>query len=326
MAEKTLIAAINQALDQCMEKDPTVVMLGEDVGVDGGVFRATDGLIKKYGEKRVMDTPIAEAGIVGASVGMAVAGIKPVAEIQFSGFIYPAYQEIVSHVARIRYRTRGRFTCPMVIRAPYGGGIRALEHHSESLESVYAHVPGIKVVIPSNPYNAKGLLIAAINDPDPVIFLEPKRLYRAFRQEVPDEMYEVEIGKARIDKPGEHLTVIAWGAMIPVARDAINDWEEESGKTAELIDLQSIYPWDVNCVIDSVKKTGRCVVVHEATKTLGFASEIIATINDKALLHLEAPVARVCGYDTPFPLFQREEYYIPDPLKVRMAIDKTMNF
>jgi len=325
MTERTLIQAINHALDVAMERDDSVIIMGEDVGYDGGVFRASEGLIQKYGEDRVLDTPIAEAGIVGMGMGMAIYGLKPVIEIQFSGFIYPAYQEIVSHVSRIRNRSRGRFTSPLVIRSPYGGGINALEHHSESMEAMYAHIPGLKVVIPSNPKDAKGLLLAAIKDPDPVLFLEPKKIYRAFKQDVPDEYYTVPIGKAEVVQKGTQVTIIAWGAMLHHALEAVKDATRKN-ISCEVIDLKTIMPWDVETVIESVKKTGRCVIVHEATKTAGFGAEIIATINEEALMYLQAPVARVTGYDIIMPLLKNELKQLPSPERIFTAIKETVEF
>lgn len=325
MTERTLIQAINNALDVAMEHDESVIVIGEDVGYDGGVFRASEGLIQKYGEERVLDTPISEAGIVGMGMGMAIHGLRPVIEIQFSGFIYPAYQEMVSHVSRIRNRSRGRFTAPLVIRAPYGGGINALEHHSESMEAMYAHIPGLKVVIPSNPKDAKGLLLAAIKDPDPVLFLEPKKVYRAFKQDVPDEYYTTEIGKAEVVQEGTDVTIISWGAMLHHALDAVKDAQRHD-MSCEVIDLKTIMPWDVDAVIESVKKTGRCVIVHEATKTAGFGAEIIATINEEALLHLQAPVARVTGYDIIMPLLKNELKQLPSPERIFTAIKETVEF
>ena len=325
MTERTLIQAINNAMDVAMEKDDAVIIMGEDVGYDGGVFRASEGLIEKYGEERVLDTPISEAGIVGMGMGMAIYGLKPVIEIQFSGFIYPAWQEMVSHVSRIRNRSRGRFTCPMVMRTPYGGGINALEHHSESMEAMFAHIPGLKTVIPSNPKDAKGLFLAALEDPDPVLFLEPKKIYRAFKQDVPDEYYTTPIGKAAIVQEGTDITVIAWGAMLHHAQEAVKDATRKD-ISCELIDLRTIMPWDVETVIESVKKTGRCVIVHEATKTAGFAAEIIATINEEALMYLEAPIKRVTGYDIIMPLLKNELKQLPSPERIFTAIQETVTF
>lgn len=318
MAKLNIIQAVNQALKQEMETDKSMLVLGEDVGVDGGVFRATDSLLTEYGEKRVVDTPLSEAGIIGASIGLATQGFKPVAEVQFSGFMYPGFDQLISHASRMRTRSRGRFTCPMVVRSPYSGGIRALEHHSESFEAIYAHIPGLKVVIPSGPYNTKGLLTAAIRDPDPVIFLEPKRVYRAIKEEVPEEQYEIPLGQCNIVEEGNDVTVISWGAVLKTTKQAIADVD------AELIDVQTIYPLDTKTILNSVKKTGRCLIVHEAPKTGGLGAEITAEIMDKAILHLQAPVARVTGYDTVFPLYKLEQQYLPDEGKVKLALQKLM--
>ena len=318
MAKLNIIQAVNQALKQEMETDKSMLVLGEDVGVDGGVFRATDSLLTEYGEKRVVDTPLSEAGIIGASIGLATQGFKPVAEVQFSGFMYPGFDQLISHASRMRTRSRGRFTCPMVVRSPYSGGIRALEHHSESFEAIYAHIPGLKVVIPSGPYNTKGLLTAAIRDPDPVIFLEPKRVYRAIKEEVPEEQYEIPLGQCNIVEEGNDVTVISWGAALKTTKQAIADVD------AELIDVQTIYPLDTKTILNSVKKTGRCLIVHEAPKTGGLGAEITAEIMDKAILHLQAPVARVTGYDTVFPLYKLEQQYLPDEGKVKLALQKLM--
>lgn len=316
-----MVEALNNAFHTVMAKDKSIIVLGEDVGVDGGVFRVTKDLFKKF-PKQVYDTPLAEAGIIGCSVGMAAAGLKPIPELQFSGFMYQAFHHIEQHVARFRNRTRGMVTMPMVIRAPYGGGIRALEHHSESKEAYYAHTPGLTVVIPSNPYDAKGLLIASINSPDPVIFLEPKRLYRAFRQEVPDEAYEIELGKANVVQEGSDLTLISWGASMKETLEAA----EESGKSCEVIDLRTIQPLDISTIIESVKKTGRCVIVHEAHRMGGWGAEITAQINDRILDHLLAPVQRVTGYDVTVPYFALEEYYLPSTERILKGIDQVMSY
>jgi pyruvate dehydrogenase E1 component beta subunit len=308
-----------------MERDGRVVILGEDVGVDGGVFRITDGLFDKFGRERVIDTPLAESAGVGVAIGMATLGLKPVVEIQFMGFIYPAFNQIVSHVARLRNRTRGRFTVPLVIRTPYGAGVRALEHHSESTEALFCHVPGLTVVVPSTPYDAKGLLVAAIRGNDPVLFLEPTRLYRAEKQDVPDEAYEVPIGKAKVTRPGNDLTIIAWGAMVPVAERAAV-LAAESGWSAEVIDLRTLSPMDRETVVGSVKKTGRVLVVHEAPKTCGLGAEIAALIGEKALLSLEAPVLRITGWDITPPLPKGEDVYYPNPERVFRGIRRLMEF
>jgi pyruvate dehydrogenase E1 component beta subunit len=315
--------ALNACLDQELARDKNIILLGEDVGVNGGVFRVTEGLYKKYGKERVMDTPLAESGIIGTAVGMAAMGLRPVPEIQFSGFIFLAYHQILCHIARMRNRTRGRFTLPMVIRAPYGGLIRALEHHGESMESVFIHLPGLKVVTPSSPIEAKGLLAAALEDPDPVLFMEPKRLYRAFKEEVPKERYRIPLGKAKIAKKGSDLSIITYGSFIPPVLEAAQELEKEK-VSAEVIDLRTLNPCDWKTVTESVKKTGRVVVVHEATKTLGFASEIITRINEKAFYHLEAQPRRVTGWDTVIPLPSTEKYFYPDINRIKMAAKEVL--
>ena len=325
MAKRNLVEAINSGLIVEMERDPSVVVLGEDVGKEGGVFRVTDGLQVKFGPNRAFDTPLAESGIVGVSIGMAVKGLRPVAEIQFEGFLYLAMDQIMNHAARIRTRSRGRFTCPLVIRSPWGGGIRAPEHHSDSPEALFAHTPGIKVVIPSTPYDAKGLLISAIRDPDPVLFFEPKRIYRAIREEVPDGEYTVPIGQAKVIREGKDITIISWGAMIREVLRAAEAAEKE-GIKAEIIDLRTISPLDENTFLESVRKTGRVVVVHEAPPTCGVGAEIIARINEKALLSLQAPVARVTGFDTVMPLMKLENHFLPSPERILAGIRKVMTF
>ncbi len=325
MAKLNMVEAINLALREEMEKDDRVVVLGEDVGREGGVFRVTDGLQARFGDERVVDTPLAETGIVGTAMGMALYGLRPIAEIQFDGFLYPCLDQITSHIGRIRNRSRGRFTCPLVIRVPYGGGIHAPEHHSESPEAILAHTPGIKVVIPSTPHEAKGLLLSSIRDPDPVIFLEPKRIYRAIREEVPEGDYAIPLGKARLVQEGNDVTVIAWGAMV---REVLNAAEELKGDKIgiEVIDLRTISPMDVDTIIDSIRKTGRGVIVHEAPKTCGLGAEIIALINEKALLSLQAPIERVTGFDIPVPLLKSEHYYLPNPKRIVMAVKRAMSF
>lgn len=325
MALMTNIQAITHTLEQQMEKDPTVVVYGEDVGYEGGVFRATAGLQKKFGEDRCFDTPISEAGIVGAGVGMAINGLKPVVEIQFSGFMLPAFNQIVAHVSRMRTRSRGRYSVPMVIRMPYGGGIRALEHHSESQEALFAHIPGLKVVIPSTPYDTKGLLTAAIQDPDPVIFMEPKRIYRAFKQEVPEEEYIVPIGKAKVVQEGTDITVVAWGAMVREVQKAMKSLEEE-GISVELIDLRTIKPIDEETIIESVKKTGRFLVVHEAVQSFGPGAELIAIVNKHAFLNLEAPPTRLGAFDVVVPLDKGEHHYLIDSKRIAYEIKKLIEF
>ena len=325
MAKLNMVEAINLALREEMERDKSVVILGEDVGREGGVFRVTDGLQKKFGAGRVIDTPLAESGITGVALGMAMNGLRPVAEIQFEGFLYPCLDQITNHIGRMRNRSRGRFTAPLVIRSPYGGGIHAPEHHSDSPEAIFAHIPGIKVVIPSTPYEAKGLLLSSIRDPDPVIFFEPKRIYRAIREEVPEGDTVVPLGKARMVQEGKDVTVVAWGAMV---REAVNAAEQlKADKVdAEIIDLRTISPMDVDALVQSVRKTGRMVIVHEAPKTCGLGAEIIALMNEKALLSLQAPIERVTGFDIPVPLPKSEHYYPPNPKRIVMAVKKVMSY
>jgi pyruvate dehydrogenase E1 component beta subunit len=325
MPKLNMVEALNLALREEMERDKRVVTFGEDVGREGGVFRVTDGLQRKFGEDRVVDTPLEELGIVGVAFGMAVYGLRPIAEIQFEGFLYPCLDQINNHIGRIRTRSRGRFTCPLVIRVPYGGGIHAPEHHSDSPEAILAHIPGIKVVIPSTPYEAKGLLLSSIRDPDPVIFMEPKRIYRAIREEVPENDYTIPLGKARMVQEGKDVTIIAWGAMV---REVVNAAEQlkEDKIDVEIIDLRTISPMDVETVMTSIRKTGRGVVVHEAPKTCGLGAEIIALVNEKALLSLQAPIERVTGFDTPVPLMKTEHYYLPNPKRIVMAVKKVMSF
>ena len=322
MANLNMVQAINLALIQEMEKDGRVLLLGEDVGANGGVFRVTEGLQKRFGANRVVDTPLAESGIIGTAIGLAMGGLRPVPEIQFDGFLGPAYDQICSHAARMRTRTRGAFQVPLTIRVPVGGGIHAPELHSDSPEAIYAHTPGLKVVMPSSPYDAKGLLIASIRDPDPVIFFEPKRIYRAFREEVPEDEYVLPIGKARTVCEGNDLTVVSWGASVVQCMQAI----EKSGKSIELIDLRTIYPFDIEAVEASVRKTGRCVVVHEAPLTSGFGAEISARIMERCFLHLEAPVQRVAGFDTIMPYYKLELDYMPDAARIGRAIDDVMAY
>jgi len=325
MAKLNMVEAINLALREEMERDGRVIVLGEDVGKEGGVFRVTDGLQEKFGPDRVIDTPLAETAIVATAFGMAMNGLRPVAEIQFDGFLYPCLDQITNHIGRIRNRSRGRFTCPLVIRVPYGGGIHAPEHHSESPEAILAHTPGIKVVIPSTPHEAKGLLLSSIRDPDPVIFLEPKRIYRAIREEVQEGDYTISLGKARLVQEGKDVTVIAWGAMV---REALNAAEQMKADKVdvEIIDLRTISPMDVDTIITSIRKTGRAVVVHEAPKTCGLGAEIIALINEKAFLSLQAPIERVTGFDIPVPLLKSEHYYLPNPKRIVTAVKKVMSF
>jgi len=320
-----IVQAINQAIMNEMALDKTIVVYGEDVGVEGGVFRATVDLQKKYGKERVFDSPLAESAIVGTAIGMAINGLKPVVEMQFSGFAYPAFNQIITHLARMRNRSRGQHNLPIVIRAPYGGGIRALEHHSESTEALYAQIPGLKVVIPSTPYDAKGLLIAAMRDPDPVLFWEPKRIYRAFKQDIPEEAYEIPIGKAKIIQEGTDITIVVWGAMVRDVQKA-SEMVKEKGINPEIIDLRTIAPMDRESFIESVKKTGRILVVHEAPKTLGVGAEIISIVNEKAFLYLEAPPTRLTGFDTTFPLPRGEQHYIPSPERIAKAIEDLVRY
>ena len=325
MATSTLLEAIRDALHSELGADERVVLLGEDIGREGGVFRVTEGLQACYGRARVMDAPIAESGIIGMAVGMAIAGLRPVPEIQFMGFLYPAFDQLINHVGRMRNRSRGRFTCPLVVRVPYGGGIHPPEHHSESTEAMLVHTPGLQVVVPATPYDAKGLLISAIRSPDPVIFLEPKRIYRAVRQEIPQESYTVPIGEARLVREGTDVTVIAWGSMMHTVLQAAESLDAD-GISAEILDLRTLSPMDVPAIITSVEKTGRAVVVHEAARTAGLGAEIVAQINEKALLSLEAPVERVSGFDTVFPLPQLEKYYLPTPAMIEAAVHRVLAF
>jgi pyruvate dehydrogenase E1 component beta subunit len=306
-----MVEALNLALHQEMERDEKVVVLGEDVGVDGGVFRVTEGLLDDFGEDRVIDTPLAESVIVGSSVGMAVSGLRPVAETQFSGFSYLAFHQLESHAARIRWRSRGRYSAPMVLRTPYGAGVRALEHHSESREAYYAHTPGLKMVIPSGPRNARALLVSAIRDPDPVVFFESKLLYRSVKEEVPDEEETLPIGKSRVVREGDDVTLITYGAMLSRTLDAAETLADEEGVEAEVIDLLTVSPLDDETFAASVRKTGRVVIVHEAHRSFGPGAEIMARLNEKAFWYLEAPVERVVGYDVIVPFFAREQEYLP---------------
>ncbi len=326
MAKLSLIGAITNALDVEMGLDESIIVYGEDVGVEGGVFRATEGLQAKYGIERCFDSILAESSICGTAVGMAMAGLKPVPEIQFSGFMYPGFNHIASHMARMRNRTMGRYSCPIVVRMPYSGGIKALECHSESLETMFACLPGLKLVIPSNPYDAKGLLIAALRDPDPVIFMEPKRIYRAGKQEVPEEAYTVELGKAKVTKEGTDMTVVAWGASFKDAEKAVKKLETEKGYNIELIDLRTIQPWDKETVMESVKKTGRFAVVHEAVKSFGPGAEMIASVNEHAFLYLQAPPTRITGLDVVVPLYKGEHHHLPDANYIAYELEKVLTY
>jgi 2-oxoisovalerate dehydrogenase E1 component beta subunit len=319
-----IIQAVNDALRIEMRRDSRVVVLGEDVGKFGGVFRATTGLYDEFGPDRVFDTPLAEAGIIGSAVGMALYGLRPVPEIQFADFIYPAYDQIVNELAKFRYRSGGQYPCPVVIRTPYGGGIRGGHYHSQSPEAYFAHTPGLKVVIPSNPYDAKGLLLSAIRGEDPVIFMEPKRVYRAAKGEVPEGDYTVPLGQAKIVREGSQLTVLCYGAMVHTCVEAAQ-MAEKDGFDPEIIDLRTLLPLDAETVLASVRKTGRVVIAHEAPKTCGYGAELAAMIAEKALMSLEAPINRVAGFDTPFP-YTLENEYLPSPDRVALAIKQTAQF
>tara|TARA_B100001750_G_scaffold246395_1_gene268574 strand:+ start:7291 stop:8259 length:969 start_codon:yes stop_codon:yes gene_type:complete len=320
----TLNQAVKSALDNEMEKNDKIVLLGEDIGKNGGVFRTTEGLYDKFGPKRVIDTPLNESGIVGTAIGMSLYGLKPIVEIQFMDFIFPAFDQIVSDLAKFRYRTGGTYACPMVIRAPYGGGIKGASYHSQSGETYFVHTAGLKVVVPSTPYETKGLLISAIRDEDPVIFFEPKRFYRALKEEVPEEAYTIPIGEANILEEGNDVTIISYGAMIQTVNESL-EMIKKDGITAELIDLRTLSPLDSETIIKSVKKTGRLVIVHEAPKTLGMSAEISALIAENCLEYLEAPVQRVAGLDTPFP-YSLEKEYIPDAKFIYNKIKHTVEY
>lgn len=320
-----MVQALNSALDLEMKKNDQVVVLGEDVGLDGGVFRVTDGLFEKYGKDRIIDTPLAEAGIVGAAIGMAAGGLRPIAEIQFMGFVLPAFNQIVAHVARMRNRTRGRYPMSLVIRMPYGAGVKALEHHSESTEALFCHIPGLTVVVPSSPYDAKGLLTAAIRSNDPVIFLEPKKLYRSGKQDIPEDSYEVPLRTGKVVREGEGITVIAWGAMIPLVQEAADLLEKED-IFPEIIDLRTLSPMDRDTILRSVGRTGRALVVHEAPISGGLGAEIAAFISERALLQLEAPVVRLAGPDITVPLPKSESIYYPSHIRIASQIKKLLEF
>ena len=324
MPRMNMLQAVNSALRCELQHNPSVIIFGEDVGKFGGVFRATANLQKEFGEHRVFDTPLSENGIVGAAVGMAIYGLRPVPEIQFADFIYPAFDQIVNEVAKLRYRSGGQMACSMVIRMPYGGGIRGGHYHSQSPEAYFAHTPGLKVVIPSTPYDAKGLLTAAIRDDNPVLFMEPKKLYRSAQGEVPEKSFEVPLGKAKILREGDDFTLICYGSMVPISLEAADKAEEE-GVSIEVIDLRTLIPYDLKTLLQSVKKTGRVIVTHEAPKTCGFGAELAATIAEKALLHLESPVYRVTGFDTPFP-YVHEEEYLPTSTRILKAVQASLLF
>ncbi len=326
MKEKglTLVDAINEALYQEMERDDRVVCLGEDVGLNGGVFRVTDGLQKRFGADRVVDTPLAESGIMGTSIGLAMGGMRPIPEIQFEGFMGPAYDQLTNHAARYRTRSRGAITVPMTVRVPVGGGIHAPELHSDSPEAIYAHTPGLKVLMPSTPYDAKGLLLSAIRDPDPVVFFEPKRVYRSYREQIPEDDYTIPIGQAKIVSEGTDITVVSWGASVFECLAALDKLPEDV--SAELIDLRTIYPIDQDTIIQSVLKTGRCVIVHEAPKTCGMGAELSSIIQEHCFLHLKAPVQRVAGFDTVMPYYKLELEYLPNAERVGEAIVQTLSY
>ncbi|MBL8762098.1 MAG: alpha-ketoacid dehydrogenase subunit beta [Phycisphaerae bacterium] len=326
MIEKglTLVDAINEALYQELERDPRVVLLGEDVGLNGGVFRVTDGLQKVFGADRVVDTPLAESGIMGTAIGLAMAGMRPIPEIQFEGFLGPAYDQLCNHAARYRTRTRGAVTVPLTVRVPWGGGIHAPELHSDSPEAIYAHTPGLKVICPSTPSDAKGLLLSAIRDPDPVVFFEPKRVYRSYREQVPEGDYTIPIGQAKVVQEGSDITVITWGANVFQCLEALDTLPDDV--SVELIDLRTIYPIDTDTIIQSVQKTGRCVVVQEAPKTCGMASELATIIQEHCFLYLKAPVQRVAGFDTVMPYYKLELDYLPDAKRIVETIGLTMAY
>jgi pyruvate dehydrogenase E1 component beta subunit len=322
----TLVESVCDALYTEMSIDEDVIVLGEDVGENGGVFRATEALYEEFGSDRVVDTPLAESGIVGTAIGLALSGMRPVAEIQFMGFAYPAFDQLVSHASRLRSRSHGQYTAPIVVRAPYGGGIRAPEHHSESKEAFFAHEPGLKVVTPSTPSDAKGLLTASIRDPDPVVFLEPKLLYRAFREDVPTGSYEVPLSEAAVRREGDDVTIYTWGAMTQPSLVAADNVADEYGVETEVVDLRTLSPLDVETIADSFKKTGRAVVVHEAPQTGGLGGEIATTIQEEALCYQEAPIKRVTGFDTHVPLHALEDYYLPQALRIQEGILETVEY
>jgi len=320
MAQLNMVQAINQALSEEMARDDRVLLLGEDVGRDGGVFRVTEGLQERFGAERVLDTPLSESAIIGAAIGMAAYGLRPVPEIQFMGFTYSAFEQLFAHAARLRSRSRGRFSCPMVVRTPYGGGIKAPELHEESTEALFCQIPGLKVVVPSGPYTAKGLLLAALRDPDPVLFLEPTRLYRMLREEVPEGEYLVDLGRARVARAGGAVTVIAWGSMLERVLKSVGDYD------AEVIDLLTLNPFDAETVLGSVKKTGRAVIVHEAARTCGLGAEIAATIAGEAMLYLRAPVLRVAAPDVPVPLAKLIDQYLPSAGQIQAALEEVLQY
>lgn len=316
-----MVQALNSTMDFRMSQDDSIILLGEDIGIDGGVFRVTDGLQAKYGEERVIDTPLSELGIVGMAIGMASSGLKPVAEIQFQDFIYTAMDQIINQMAKLRYRTAGLITAPLVLRTPYGGGIRGGLYHSQSGETYFVHTAGLVVMTPSNPYDAKGMLSSAMDSPDPVIFLEPKRLYRAAKSEVPEEDYKIPVGKANLAKQGDDITIITYGSMVPTVLKTV----EGNNINADVIDLRTLVPLDINAITESVRKTGRVVIVHEAPRTLGMGAELSALISERMIEYLYAPILRVTGPDTPFP-YKMEEYYLPNEKRILAAIQKVLEF
>lgn len=322
--QMTMIEALNHALNLELERDKRVVVFGQDIGVNGGVFRVTEHLQEKFGEQRVFDTPLSESAIIGSAVGMSVYGLRPIAEIQFAGFLLVCMNQLVSQAARMRFRSAGAFTCPMVVRAPYGGGVRTPEMHSDSLEGIFMQTPGLKVVIPSNPYDAKGLLASAVADPDPVLFLENIKLYRSFRAETPEEYYSIPLGKAKIVQEGTDVSLFAYGAMVPVVVEAAKQLQKEQGTGVEVIDLRTVWPLDEEAIVASVEKTGRAIVVHEAARAGGVGAEITAIINERCLYSLVKPIGRVTGYDTPYPVPGQEDYYLPSVPKVLAALRHIM--
>lgn len=324
MPTMNIIEAVRDALRLQMRNDPRVVVLGEDVGKFGGVFRATSGLYDEFGADRVIDTPLAEAGIIGTAIGMALYGLRPVPEIQFADFIFPAFDQIVNELAKFRYRSGGQYHCPVVIRTPVGGGIRGGHYHSQSPEALFIHTPGLKVVAPSNPYDAKGLLLAAMRQNDPVLFMEPKRIYRASKGEVPEGDYAIELGKAAVVREGTQATILAWSGMVTIAEEAARK-AEQAGISVEVLDLRTLLPFDIDAILASVRKTGRCVIVHEAPRTCGFGAELIASIQERAIEYLEAPILRVTGLDTPFP-YSLEHEYMPNADRVVTAIRQTLEW
>lgn len=325
MTHRHIVGALNQALDQAMSRDDSIVVLGEDVGVDGGVFRVTNDLIEEYGEERVVDTPLAEAGIIGTSIGLAINDMTPIPEIQFSGFTYQAFHQFKQHMSRFRQRSNGGINLPLVVRTPYAGGIEALEHHSESPEAFFLHMQGLKVVVPSTPHNAKGLLNASIQDPDPVVFLEPKSIYRSFKDDIPDEEYTVSLGEARTITEGDDITIVTYGAMAKLAEDA-EETIRDLGVSPEIIDLQTLRPLDQDTVIESVRKTGRALILTEAPKNCSFAAELSSQIHEEAILDLEAPVKRVTSPNIPYPQFAIEDYYLPGEDRLVDGVKDVMRF